>query len=233
MIVCPVCQLTNDDFAVKCVSCGSFVQDRVPNIDLFAGIWLIIESPTQAFKKIIIAEHKNFVLFLSLFLGIGSVFALMWVHASGNSFDNLFSLLLFGLFIGCVVGIPLFYLVSGLYHGLAKLAGGKASWKDTYGVIGWSLVPLMLSVVFVLPLELGTLGLLFFSKNPSAYEVKPVVTIVLAGLDGLMVIWSILLASVGISMAHRFHFAKGMIITLIVSSADSFLSYLIYSSFNI
>jgi len=233
MIVCPVCQHSNDEFAIKCVSCGSFVQERVPNLDFFAIIWLMIESPVIAFKKIIIAEHKNFVLLLGLFLGIGATFALMWVSKSGNSFDNLFPLLLFGTAIGIVISVPMFYLVAVTFHAFAKLLGGKGEFKETYGIIGWSLVPVMLSVFFVLPLEFSTLGLFLFSTNPSAYEVKPVVTIVLVGLDGLMIIWSIILASVGLSMAHRFRFVTSFILTLAVVSIVSFISFFIYSSFNI
>jgi len=233
MIVCPVCRHSNDEFAIKCVSCGSFVQDRVPNLDFFAIIWMMIESPAEAFKKIIIAEHKNFVLLLGLFLGIGATFSLMWGAQSGNSFDNLFPLLLIGSAIGVVISIPLIYLLIGTFHLAARLLKGKGTFTETYGVIGWSLVPIMLSVIFVLPLEFSLLGLPMFSSNPSAYEVKPVVTAVLLGLDGLTALWSILLATKGISMVHRLRFVTSFILTLIVIGAVSTVSVFIYSSFNI
>jgi len=233
MILCPVCKHSNDEFSIKCVSCGSYIQDRVPNLDLFAMIWMIIESPSVAFKKIIIAEHKNFVVFFSLFLGISSSFALLWVKKSGNSFDNLFPLLLFGTAFGIIICIPLFYCLVFAFHAIISLVKRKAEFKITYGIIGWSLVPIMLSVIFVLPLELSTLGLLLYSSNPSAYEVKPLVTIVLLGLDGLMVLWSLFLAITGISIAYRFRFIVSMIIVMLVVGVTSFLSYLLYSSFNI
>ncbi len=233
MILCPVCKQSNDNFSIKCVSCGSFIQERVPNLDLFAMIWQIIESPSAAFKKIIIAEHKNFVLFFSLFLGISAAFTLIGIKRSGNSFDNLFPLLLFGTAVGIVISIPLFYCLAGMFHAAVKLLRHEAEFKVTYGVIGWSLVPIMLSVVFVLPFELSTLGLLLFSTNPSAYEAKPIVSIVLVGLDGLLAGWSIILATVGISIAYRFRIIISLIIVLLVIGATSFLSYSIYSSFNI
>jgi hypothetical protein len=196
-------------------------------------IWLMIESPSQAFKKVIVAEHKNFVLFLSLFLGVGALFTLMWVSKSGNSFDNLFLLLLFGTFIGLLCAIPLFFLLSGVIYSGAIIAKGTASFKETYGIVGWSLVPVMLSVVCVLPLELSSVGLDFLSENPSGLEVKPVVTGVLLGLDGFFALWTILLAARGISMAHRFRFITGFVVTVISVSAVSLLSVYIYSSFNI
>lgn len=233
MIVCPVCRHSNDSFSVKCSACGSFIQDRVPNLDFFAQIWLIIESPEEAFKRIIIAEHKNFVLFLSLFLGIASSFTLFWAKNSGDSFDNLFPLLLFATGIGICIGIPVFFFLTGMVFGLSKLLKGSGSFNETYGVIGWSLVPVMLSVVFILPLELGTLGLFLFSSNPSAYEVKPVVTSVLVGMDAAVVLWSILLAAKGISMVHRFRFFTGTAVAAFATAAVSYISFLIYSFFNI
>ncbi len=233
MIVCPVCKLSNDEFSIKCISCGSYIQDRVPNLDLFAMVWLIIESPSVAFKKIIIAEHKNFVLFFSLFLGICAAFMLMRINRSGNSFDNLFPVLLFGTAIGIIISIPLFYWLAFAFHAAIKLLKPEAEFKVTYGIIGWSLVPIMLSVVFVLPFELSTLGLILFSTNPSAYEVKPVVTVVLLGLDGLLILWSLMLASHGISIAYQFRSIVSFIIVLLVVGATSFLSYLLYSSFTI
>lgn len=233
MIVCPVCKLSNDEFSIKCISCGSYIQDRVPNLDLFAMIWLIIESPSAAFKKIIIAEHKNFVLFFSLFLGIGASFALLWIKKSGNSFDNLFPLLLFGTATGIIISLPLFYCLVFVFHAIISLVNRKSKFKITYGIIGWSLVPIMLSVVFVLPFALSTLGLLLFSTNPSAYEVKPLVTVILLSLNGLMVFWSLFLAAAGISLAYQFRFIISLIFVLLVVGATSFLSYSIYSSFNI
>lgn len=193
----------------------------------------MIEFPAQAFKKIIIAEHKNFVLFLALFLGIASVFALLWVNQSGHAFDNLLTLLLYGLTIGVVSALPLLYLLAGTIFSVSKLFNGKGTFTETYGVVGWSLVPVMLFVVFVLPLELGTLGLLLFSGNPSALDVKPTVTMVLLGLQGLLFLWSIVLSALGISMVHRFRFLASLLIALLAITGVSGISYFIFLSFNI
>lgn len=233
MIVCPVCAIQNDDYAITCFSCGSYVQDRVPTLDLFATIWLLIESPSLAFKKIILAEHKNYVLFLTLFLGIAAAFCLMAVHRSGNSFDNLFPLLLVGTALGIALCVPLFFTLAGCLHGAVRAVGGKGTFPMTYGVTGWSLVPMMFAVVIVLPLVLATLGLLMFSSNPSALQVKPTVTVVLVGIVGLLIMWSIILLVRGISMAHRVSKVKGAIVTLGVVGAVCYGIFEIYSSFNI
>ena len=209
------------------------MQDRVPNLDLFAHLWLTIESPGDAFRKVLIAEHKNFVLFFGVFLGLASSFTMLWAVHAGDRFDNLFPLMLKGLGVGLVSGVPLVMLLSGVMFGVARSMGGKGTFLNTYGVAGWSLVPIVLSVVFILPLELGTLGLVLFSTNPSAYEMKPVVTSILVGLDGATVVWSLLLMVTGVRQAHavgRIRSVLTVLITVvIVTAAWTF----VYSSFNL
>jgi len=233
MIVCPVCAIQNDEYAITCSSCGSYVQDRIPTLDFFATLWLMIESPAQAFKKIIMAEHKNYVLLLAMFLGIAVSFGLMAVQKSGNSFDNLLPLLLFGSVFGGVIGLPFFYALTGLLHGMAIVFGGSGKYTSTYGVTGWSQMPMVFLVVFVLPLMLATLGLWLFSSNPNAFQVKPTVTIVLGGFAGLLAIWSMILLIMGISKAHKVSIVRSTVITLSVISAASLGMLELYSLFNI
>jgi len=231
MIVCPVCSHQNDDFVVTCSQCGSYVQDRVPTLDFFATLWLIIESPKKAFKKIILAEHKNYVIFLGLFFGVAMVFALMWGNKSGNYFDNLFPVLFVGTFLGIVASVPLFYLLAYMLFFLAKVFKGKGKFKETYAVAGWSLAPILFSVVIVLPLEFATLGLYLVSSNPTAYEVKPLVTSVLFGLDGLLIVWSLILGIVGISMAHKINYVVSSVVVFVGAGAVGYLSLFLYSLF--
>lgn len=233
MLVCPVCSTQNDEFSITCVSCHSYIQDRVPTLDFFATVWSIIETPSIAFKKIIIAEHKNYVLFLGTFLGIASIFTLFWLTKSGNNFDNLFPLLLFGIFFGIITAIPLFFSLAAGLHLLAKLFGGKGKFKETYGIVGWSLVPIAISVILILPLELATLGLYFFSSNPTAFELKPTVTSVLIGLDAALVLWTIILLTVGLSKVHRMKAAIALFVTAGGGSGIAYVSYLIFTTFNI
>lgn len=229
MIVCPVCSHSNDDLSVTCSSCSSYIQDRVPNLDLFSMVWMIIETPGQAFKRVLIAEHKNFVLFLSLFLGLSATFAMMWGKQTGNAFDNLFPLLLMGFGIGVLSAVPLFFILSGTLHIVLKMFRGHGRFNDTYAVTGWSLVPVMLATVFILPLELGTLGLLLFSSNPSAYEVKPVVMMVLGGMDVACVVWTLLLSASGNSMAHRVRFTTALAASVIALAVMTVLGTIVFS----
>ncbi len=203
MISCSVCAHPNDDLDTVCVRCGSFIQDRIPNLDFFSTMWQLVESPKTAFHRIIVAEHKNYVLFQMLFLGIAASFTLLWARHAGNEFDNLIYLLLLGVVIGVGIALPVGGMIALTVHVLLKLFGGRGLLKNTYAVFGWSLTPIMLSVSIVLPIELASIGLRLFSTNPSPMDVKPVVYIVLLFLDLLALLWSIYLAHVGLSIAHK------------------------------
>ena len=233
MIECPVCRYSNDDLSLKCTSCGSFIQDKVPTLDLFAMIWMVIESPKQAFKKIVLSEQKNFVLLQSLFFGISVLFAFMWLAKTGNNYDNLLPLLLHGIFFGILAGIPFFIVIALSIHFFVKIFGGKGKWNETYAVIGWSLMPIVLATVFILPLELGTLGLYLFSSNPNGYEYKPAVYVALIGLDALTLVWSIILGTIGISVAHHFKVLKSLMVTLVPVGTVFYLMFYFYSLFQL
>ncbi|MDE3056437.1 MAG: YIP1 family protein [Bacteroidota bacterium] len=218
MRTCSVCSSKNDEAAVVCWSCGSYLQERVPNLDLFPMIWKIIESPRAALHRALIAEHKNYVLFLNLFFGIAVSFALLWLRHAGNEFDNLIYLLLLGVVMGLVLAYPLgMGAVFGI-HVLAKLFRGAGTMRNTYAVIGWSLTPILLSVIFVLPIELASMGLLFFTTNPSASEVKPAVFFSLASIDGMAVLWTMYLAALGVTIVHKIHFIPALLIVLSVAA---------------
>ena len=203
MISCAVCAHPNDDLDTICASCGSYIQDRVANLDFFATMWRLVESPIEAFHKIIRAEHKNYVLLLMMFMGIATSFGLMWTRHAGNEFDNLIYLILLGLIIGVGIALPMGLSMTFIVHWMLRLLGGRGTFRNTYGVFGWSLMPIMLSVSVVLPIELASIGLRLFSTNPSPMEVKPVVYTVLLGLDGISVLWTLNLARIGFSVVHK------------------------------
>ncbi len=230
MISCSVCAHPNDDLDTVCIQCGSFIQDRIPNLDFFSTMWQVIESPKAAFHRIVVAEHKNYVLFQMLFLGIAASFSLLWARHAGNEFDNLIYLLLLGLVIGVFISLPVGGMMAMSVHFLLRLFGGKGVMKNTYGVFGWSLTPILLSVSIVLPIELASIGLRLFSTNPSPMDVKPVVYIVLLFLDAFAVLWSINLARVGLSIAHKVSALKSLEVVVSVCLFFSIALYELFAS---
>lgn len=229
MISCSVCTHANDDLQTICSTCGSYIQDRVPNLDFFATMWRLVESPKEAFHKITIAEHKNYVLFLMMFLGIATSFGLLWARNAGNEFNNLLYLILLGFVIGLGIALPIGLLLTVTVHWMLRLFGGKGTLKNTYGVLGWSLMPIMLSVSIILPIELASIGLRLFSTNPSPMDVKPVVYIVLLGLDGFAALWTINLAKVGFCVAHKISAWKSAGVSVISALLFSIATYRLFA----
>ena len=67
---CKKCNHINPAYKYICSECKSYLRERVVNIDLWNTIQLIIEDPHKAFKQIIFAEHKNFIIFISFFIAV-------------------------------------------------------------------------------------------------------------------------------------------------------------------
>lgn len=225
MIQCPVCSHQNDDLALRCTSCGSNVQERVPTLDFFSTFWMMVEYPGKALKRIIMAEHKNYVLMLAMFFGISAAFALSWAVKAGNMFENVAHLILAASLIGIVMSMPLFFVIVGLLHAAGRAMGGRGSWRNTYAAAGWALCPFAFATVVVQPIELAAFGLMFFSNNPHPFEVKPLAYSVLIGIDGLIGFWSIVLAVSGIAIAHALPKWKSAAAVFAVLTAVSAVLY--------
>ena len=222
---CTVCTTQNDDFAIICRSCGRFLQGRVANLDFFTTVWSLIESPRVAFRRIVLSEQKNYVISMMVFLGIGMMFVLLSLRHAGSEFDNLLFLMLYGIVLGVVGGIPLGVAFAAVMHAGCRLWKGKAAFRNTFAVVGWSLVPVVLSVVILMPIELASMGMLLFTPHPTAAVVKPVVYYTLAGLDVVVVLWTVGLAGYGCATAHRLPLWKTLLTAVLVAVVLSISVY--------
>jgi len=199
---CPVCQARNDDFATTCTACGGFLQNRVPNLDLFDTVWTMLESPGKAFRRIGLAEHKNYAVALFMAFGIGCAFGLIWIFRAGEMFESLFQLIIWSLLAGAVLGIVMHPVVAGIYWLATRALGGRRRYRQALGVVAYALSPSILTVIFVLPVELLTFGIYLFTGNPHPYTIKPVSYLILIGLDAIGVLWSVALLAYGTHLVH-------------------------------
>lgn len=193
MITCPVCGGSNNDLAVVCVACRSYLQAKVDTLDLFSTVWGLIESPGTAFRRILLATHKNYVVLLAAMLGIASVYALLWMKNLGSQFENIMSLALPGILYGPFVGILLTLLLALALVAMGRGPGGRLSLKNAFAVIAYASVPIACSLVFVFPAEVALFGVYFFGNNPPPAVINPVAYFILVGLDAAAVLWSFLL----------------------------------------
>jgi hypothetical protein len=224
MIICSVCRTENDKYAPICVKCGGFLQNRVPNLDLFDVIWKIIENPRKAFQLIMLAEHKNYALFLYTLFGISTAFAGFWYFRVGDRFENVLPLILWALIIGIPLGIGLCPLVSLFHWIVSKLFGGRSTFRTSIGLSSYALIPIILSLVFVLPIELMTFGMYLFTFNPHPITIKPTLYIILIGFDIALVFWSYILLIVGTNIGNQIPYWKSFFIV-------SILYGMVFSSF--
>ena len=228
MIRCSVCGKENDDLAVICAGCKSYLQSKVDNLNLFETMWGVIESPRIAFKKIVLAQHKNYVFLLSSLLGIYLVYMLLWYKNWGHAFSNIIEILGAGLILGPVLGIPFVYLFSLLMQSAARLVGGKGSVRSMFAVVSYASLLLVFALVFVLPIEVAIFGSYFFERNPPPLVINPAVYITLLGLDFLALIWSWLLLVEGSIVSNGFSRKKSLLLVLAVMVLTGFCSIGIY-----
>ena len=225
MISCSVCGAENDPLAVVCKSCKSFLQAKVDNLNLFETLWGLMESPGATFRRIALARHKNYVIFLSSLLGISVVYAAFWYMNLGVKFSNLAILVGGGLLIGPIVG-QLFTLVFCLLmHRIGRLLGGSGSFRNMHAVTAYSSSPIAYSLVFVFPIEIAIFGIYFFANNPPPLVINPVAYVVLLGLDGAAVLWSWLLLIEGTIVANGFGRGKAVALSVIMLVVAALAAY--------
>lgn len=226
MIVCPVCQAKNNHLAVVCTSCGSFVQSKVDALDLFATVWKLIESPRDAFRRIAISSHKNYIFFLSAVTGIAFAFTIMWLLKIGNSDIPFINLLVAGFVTGPVLGVTNLLVLSVVQMLIARVFGLLTKFKNTLAIVSYASVPIVLSVIFILPVEILTFGKFFFSTNPSPVTLKPVSYGLVLTLDGVSLLWSLGLYMYGTKILYDVSFSRAALIASITVAIFSSIIFL-------
>jgi hypothetical protein len=199
---CPICRTENDEFATVCQKCGSFLRNRVPNLNLFETLWGILESPRKTFETIVIAEHKNFSLLLFTLFGISMMFTAFWFYRLGIYFSSLPELLMAACALGTGWGILVSPIIAFFFHRVAQRGGRRGTFRTGYAILAYATTPVVLSLVFILPVELLTFGMYFFTHNPHPYVIKPLSYVLLLAFDGIAGVWALWLAVRGTTIAY-------------------------------
>lgn len=200
---CPVCGAANDDLAMVCASCKGYIQAKVDTLDLFHTLWGLMESPSPTMRRIAIARHKNYVLLLSACFGISSVFGLLWLGAWGPKLGGLGPCVLAALSVGPFVGWVLWGVLSAILRISTKLFGGHSTFRETGAVLGYSFFPIVLTLFFLMPVELAVFGQYLFDNNPPPIVINPTAYVALCSLDAVAVLWSWILLVIGVRIANR------------------------------
>ncbi len=197
MISCPVCKTQNDEYAIVCSNCKSYIQNRIHNLDFFDTVWKVIESPRKAFHDITLAEHKNYSLLLFSLFGVALSLTLFWYLRLGSRFETLLNVLAAAAGFGIIAGLLCAVLFTVFFEVLARLFGGKGSVRNSLAFLAYATTPVSLSLVLVLPIELLSFGMFLFTSNPDPYVLKPGLFITLIGVDCVLGLWAVILGIVG------------------------------------
>lgn len=217
MISCTVCGESNEDLAITCTRCHSFLQAKVDTIDLFSTIWGLIESPGRTLRKIVLAKHKNYVIVLLMLLGIAMTLALLSYWELGRKYPY-GTLIGIGVVAGPPLGILFGLLATTLAKFVAGILGGKGSRRNLRAVLAFGAAPVIFVLVILYPLWFGIFGKYLFDHNPPPWVYEPTIYYILLTFSFGGALWSVLLYGMGVAIACSITKWKGMVPALILAA---------------
>lgn len=194
-LVCKNCETENPFYQLNCKNCKAYLRDRIINIDFWSTLWKIIESPVTAFSNIIHSEHKNFVIVLTFLLSIKYfINSLIFTNALNININTLDYLVInFGLSLGYTIVIVHLFALAVTF--LNKVLGVQNRFKDNISIYVYSTLPLILGGIFLFVIEYALFGHYFLTFDPSPFLLKKTAAYTITGIEGILVLWSLLLAS--------------------------------------
>jgi hypothetical protein len=213
---CPVCGAENGSLQVTCIRCGAFVQDRIASLNLFDTVWLLIESPSEGMRRILLAEQKNYSILLQMLFGIAYVSFCLWYVKIGTMLPDLQLVLAVTLVTGPALGIVAVTLLAAAVKGITGFSSAATSFRNFRAILSFASVPVIISVLFVHPVELGIFGLQLFADDPSPWKLQPVLYGLLLTIDGLLVIWSVVILYIGLRVAMNKRMAALTVCAVII-----------------
>ncbi len=215
MINCSICNTNNHHLSVTCSSCGGYIQHTVDNLNLFETLWKMVEHPQKAFHAIAIAKHKNYIYFLAALAGYAFVAGIFWYINAGDIAKRFIEIIAAGLFISPIVGIIIYFLHLFYIRIVLKAFGYKTKFRNLKAVIAYSLFPLIISALFILPVEIIVFGQFLFMKSPSPFLLQPSSAYFLFGMDILLFLWFFMFYVIGIKILLDIKYAKSMLISIL------------------
>jgi len=186
---CPICNSANRDFALRCASCGGILRQRAKTLDLFSTVFNLWRYPDFTFRKIILAEHKNYTTLIGLFEAVGISFLSLFIIKAGDVYSiDLLRLLSTGIGLAVVVYTPFLYVFLLLGYISTHVSRTGASLKGFVSSMIYGLHPIGLGSLVILPTEIAVFGPYVFSNNPSPQTINPAPFYLLGFLNCVLVI---------------------------------------------
>lgn len=204
---CKKCNHINPAYKYICSECKSYLRERVVNIDLWNTIQLILEDPVKAFKQIIFAEHKNFIIFITFFIAIKNLIITRFFSVAALGINGVATSFFISLILSILITLFLFSLLTFIQRSIYSKQKIILRFKDIYAINVYTFIPYLLGLIFIFPIELVVLGGDVFSNNPYSFEIKPLVTYILSGIELITILWSFFLVAKSINSitSNRFY----------------------------
>jgi hypothetical protein len=220
-IVCQNCGAENEYYREKCKECKAYIRARIFNVDLWRTIWYLIESPLKAFKEIIFAEHKNYVVFLLILMGVKYFFNSLIISNFIFHHDSLNETPLTQVFPAIGVFIALLVILSYIFTHILNMAGYRNIFKSVLAVITYTFVPSVLIFAILSPIEFALFGQSWFYNNPSPLVLKQNAAYILYGLEVLVYLWGCVLtvkAFIALTGKRLISYILGIICSVIIAA---------------
>lgn len=226
--ICNNCKHQNPQFALNCEKCDYLIRDKVVNIDFWNIFALLVEYPTEAFTKIIRAEHKNFLNYLFLFVPLKILMNMLLVSLALREtiiFENWYIFISIGGFITMI------FIWALLEKLLLLLIKARTRWFDNVATIVYSFIPLLPGLLIFSLLEFVVFGDHLFDNNPSPFQIKNFFAWMFLVIEALLIIWTLFLSAKAVYIVSKSYvisilfslFVHGTIYTI-------FLVSIIYSN---
>lgn len=217
MITCPICNTKNLHLDVICKNCGSFLQQKIENINLFEVLWLLLENPKKGLRIVAIAKHKNYIIFLSAFIGISYTFKIFEVIRVYDFISKPLSIFLGGFILGTGLGFIILATLTYLSIILSKVFKlVKLKFKQIYSAYAFAGTPIIYILIFIFPLKIMNFGVHLFSNNPSAFIINPTVYWITEVLTYLCILYFLILLVISNLILFNLKIIKALILTFIL-----------------
>lgn len=194
-IICHNCHTSNNFVNLHCSNCKHLIRDRVINIDLWSSIMGSIDSPSEMFKKVVLAEHKNFILVLFILISLRHAISGLLI----SPYIGIISIQYYAIrFIASTVLILILYITlskTTQQNVIKEITTFKL--KDAFAIILYGQTPIIFSLVILFLFEIILFGEYLFSIQPSPLEIKPMFFYLFLTLEITVLIWTILLSFLG------------------------------------
>lgn len=193
-IVCKNCNAPNPFHQLTCLRCNSYLRERIHNIDFWTTLEYLIESPVKAFTRIIYSEQKNFVVFILLFVSIKYFINTIFFYLV-NPENQILTSNILGNYIIVLSSLSMTILTFSFLIKISnRFYNNKTRIKDIFSILSYVLLPNIIALIFIFPLELIFFGGYIFSNNPSPFLIKETAAYIMLTLEVIFILWTLFLS---------------------------------------